>query len=92
MANYRKKGEPPVGLRMARTWAIVHQSAWVLSSDLMEAPHGILSDYATWQSCHRAMERAGISLERVSYDENQFLYRLCPATVENLLGPEAPNE
>lgn len=84
MANYRRKGDPPQGLKMARTWAVVYGSAWVLSQDLMQPP-GAFSAFATFQSCLRAMERAGFVPEKQLYDDRSFLYRLSPQTVTDLL-------
>jgi hypothetical protein len=84
MANYRRKGEPPQGLRMARTWAVAHGSAWVLSTDLMQPP-GIFSDYVTLQSCLRAMARVNIKPEKMIYDDRSYLYRLDPGVVVGLL-------
>lgn len=84
MANYRKKGDPSQGLKMARTWAVAHGSAWVLSQDLM-LPPGIFSDFSKFQVILRSMERAGFVPETQVYNERSFLYRLSPQLVADLL-------
>lgn len=85
MANMRKKSEGKAGMAMARTWAVTHGSAWVTASDVMEFP-GIFAEYATFQSCTRAMARAGIFLEDQQYTERAKLYRMNPTTVKAILG------
>lgn len=70
------------GLFLARQWAELYGSSWIVSSDLMEGPW---SDQATFQQCLRALNRANIWPERTVQDGRSYLYRLDPGVVVGLL-------
>lgn len=74
---------PRVGKDIARTWATLYGSSWVLASDLVEWP-GPFAEYKKFQILQRAMERSGIVLEHQLYDSKAYLYRLSPETVASL--------